>query len=471
MIEQFPFKFYRTLTYFMKTFGLNFKEIEQLFKNFDSIIVVKNFSIFDQFFLNLKAVTDFSNTLRAVTFCKREFGFLKIRDGLFISLIIYGFLYDIFALLDLTTYIKNFRYVIANITENMLVLMTVIKISVLRIKSVVPYILRIMINSTSEYKLPYKIKPLVKPYNVKSYVFDCIHEFLRIIMIISGYLGIHCFFASIGFHLIGQLAILKCKVKNVFNNTDGPRQGIRKIILGHHRLIRLADLFEDSFNIVIGQHLFRTTILLCIPRYRMLSVQFSSHRNRRYNNICSLNKFSSCDELYFCDWYELSTMDMKSIWICMMRCSKTLRLTCVKFCILFIVNKSMAYLCFLRTTLGIDSLANRILFFQRYTLSSQYCELRSLLSPRFYTTLFNRKIVTLYCLFQGYQHPEGDNVEQTIARISRFNGFHHRFSLRTDKRCGEHAHVYKTDEIWGVPSKVATFGKISRRNRKRSHHR
>ncbi|KAL2736879.1 odorant receptor 13a-like isoform X3, partial [Vespula squamosa] len=47
-----------------------------------------------------------------------------------------------------------------------------------------------------------------------------------------------------------------------------------------------------------------------------------------------------------------------------------------------------------KRTLGIDSLANRILFFQRYTLSSQYCELRSLLSPRFYTTLFNRKIVT-----------------------------------------------------------------------------
>ncbi|KAL2729684.1 LOW QUALITY PROTEIN: odorant receptor 13a-like isoform X2 [Vespula squamosa] len=172
MIEQFPFKFYRTLTYFMKTFGLNFKEIEQLFKNFDSIIVVKNFSNFDQFFLNLKAVTDFSNTLKSgdilQTSASSEFGFLKIRDGLFISLIIYGFLYDIFALLDLTTYIKNFRYVIANIMENMLVLMTVIKISVLRIKC-------IMINSTSEYKLPYKIKPLVKPYNVKSYVFDCIH--------------------------------------------------------------------------------------------------------------------------------------------------------------------------------------------------------------------------------------------------------------------------------------------------------
>nr|KAF7387716.1 hypothetical protein H0235_018438 [Vespula pensylvanica] len=129
----------------------------------------------------------------------------------------------------------------------------------------------ILRNATSEYKLPYKIKPLLEPYNAKSYAFGCIHEFLRIIMIISGYLGTDCFFTSTGLHLSGQLAVLKCKVKNVLNDTHGSRQGIRKIILGHHRLIRLVDLLEDSFNIIIGQHLFGTTILLCISSYRMLS--------------------------------------------------------------------------------------------------------------------------------------------------------------------------------------------------------
>ncbi|KAF7379296.1 hypothetical protein HZH68_017141 [Vespula germanica] len=96
----------------------------------------------------------------------------------------------------------------------------------------------VMRNATSEYKLPYKIKPLLKPYNAKSYAFGCIHEFIRIIMVISGYLGTDCFFTSTGFHLTGQLAVLKCKVKNVLNDADGPRQAIRNIILGHHRLIR-----------------------------------------------------------------------------------------------------------------------------------------------------------------------------------------------------------------------------------------
>ncbi|XP_043685149.1 uncharacterized protein LOC122637211 [Vespula pensylvanica] len=136
---------------------------------------------------------------------------------------------------------------------------------------VIPNMILVMKNATTEYILPYKIKPLVEPYDKKSYVFGCVHEFIRIIMVISGYLGTDCFFTTTGLHLTGQLAVLKCKVKNILNDADGPRKAIRKVILGHHRLIRLADLLEDSFNIIIGQHLFGTTILLCISSYRMLS--------------------------------------------------------------------------------------------------------------------------------------------------------------------------------------------------------
>nr|KAF7387709.1 hypothetical protein H0235_018431 [Vespula pensylvanica] len=43
---------------------------------------------------------------------------------------------------------------------------------------------------------------------------------------------------------------------------------------------------------------------------------------------------SLCEELYFCDWYELSKIDIKSISICMMRTRKPLKLTCAKFCVL-----------------------------------------------------------------------------------------------------------------------------------------
>ncbi|KAL2732135.1 odorant receptor 13a-like isoform X2 [Vespula squamosa] len=271
-----------------------------------------------------------------MTFCKRVLHLsgiwpLEIRDSLFILFIIYGCLYNILALLDLMTYIKNFRNVIVNIMENMLVLMT----------------------------LSYRIYlgPLVKPYNVKSYAFGCIHEFLRTIMIISDYLSTDSFFASIGFHFTSRFAILKCKVENVLNNTDDPRQGIRKIILGHHRLISLlieifffnferyecveryeilADLFENSFNIVIRQYLFGTTILLCIS---LLSnaLQFSNHRNSRYNDICCVCISFDVQIVYLLLRGRISPRGSPKL-----------------------VKKIQ--------TLGIDSLANRILFFQRYTL-------------------------------------------------------------------------------------------------------
>ncbi|KAL2734672.1 odorant receptor 13a-like [Vespula maculifrons] len=105
-------------------------------------------------------------------------------------------------------------------------------------KTVIPGIIMVMTNSTSVYKLPYKIKPLLKPYDAKSYVFGCIHEFLRITMVLSAYVGTDCLLASTGFHLTGQLAILKCRMKEILKDTDGSRQGIHKMILRHHRLIR-----------------------------------------------------------------------------------------------------------------------------------------------------------------------------------------------------------------------------------------
>ncbi|XP_046837230.1 odorant receptor 4-like [Vespa crabro] len=211
----------------------------------------------------------------------------------------------------------------------------------------------VMANSTSEYKLPYKIQPLLKPYNARNYAFDCIHEFIRIVMVVSAYVGTDCLFGCTSFHLSGQLAILKCRVKEISKNTDGFRQGIRKIILRHQHLIRLADILEDSFNIIIGQNLFGITIQICVSSYQMLSslavlekidiltfilydyLLLVSLFTYCYIGECIIKESTSlCEEFYFTNWYEMPTFDIKSICICMMRTRKQLQLTCAKFCIL-----------------------------------------------------------------------------------------------------------------------------------------
>nr|XP_050868550.1 odorant receptor 13a-like [Vespula vulgaris] len=241
-------------------------------------------------------------------------------------------------------------------------------------RTVVPSILAVMANSSLEYKLPYKIKPLVKPYDAKSYAFGCIYEFFRITMVISGYIGTDCLLASTGFHLTGQLAILKFRVKDVLNDTDGSRRGIHKLIIRHHHLIKLADILEDSFNIVICQQLLGTTIQICISSYQMLtslavlegvgiitfviyvSILSGTLFTYCYIGECLIEESTNlCDALYHCDWYELSMIDVKSIYICMIRARKPLRLTCAKFCVVSlrtfadIMKTSMAYLSVLRT--------------------------------------------------------------------------------------------------------------------------
>ncbi|KAF7379259.1 hypothetical protein HZH68_017104 [Vespula germanica] len=409
----------------VETMVIPLKESEQevAFENLDSSA-------------HIQKVIDFTRTMKALTWSKRLLSFsgvwpMEIRDSLFVPFLFYGCHYSFLGLLDMIEYIKDFRYVLINIRENMLMLMTLTKFGMCRIKyrslsrfltetendytvdnyktkeerlifmkynkfsyifimmsfpsmtfilllyyfkTVIPSILMVMTNSSLEYKLPYKIKPLLKPYDAKSYTFGCIHEFFRTIIILSGYIGTDSLLATTGFHLTGQLAILKCRAKNVVNDTDGCREGIRKMILRHHRLIRLADILEDSFNIVIGQHLFGTTLQLCISYYQMLSsltvlegigilsffmyISLLSGTLFTYCYIgeCLIQESTSlCEALYHCNWYELSTIDMKSICICMMRARKPLKLTCVKLCIVSlrtfteIVKSSMAYLSVLRT--------------------------------------------------------------------------------------------------------------------------
>ncbi|KAF7378717.1 hypothetical protein HZH66_015504 [Vespula vulgaris] len=110
-----------------------------------SYVIGTMFTIFAYFYFGQRLidhnakVTEFSNTVKAMTISKRLLGVsgtwpLEIRDSLFVSFIIYGCLFNILALLDLITYIKNFRYVMANIMENMAVVMTMTKILMLRIK-------------------------------------------------------------------------------------------------------------------------------------------------------------------------------------------------------------------------------------------------------------------------------------------------------------------------------------------------
>ncbi|XP_047370328.1 odorant receptor 10a-like isoform X5 [Vespa velutina] len=229
-------------------------------------------------------------------------------------------------------------------------------------------------NSSYGCIFPYKTPPLIEPTNLTIYVFLCLYQFLIILIIIFGYVGTDCLFISLVLHVSGVFSALSCKVKHVLENPDNRKRRIKKLILRHIRLLRLADSLESEFNLLILQQLMGSTLHLCLLGYDAL-VCIAAGEQRKllafviiacrvlstlllysYIGECLINESTSFGEsFYHCKWYNISQEEIKLMHICMMRSSKQMELTVGKFFVLSlttftdVVKTSMAYLSVLRT--------------------------------------------------------------------------------------------------------------------------
>lgn len=101
-------------------------------------------------------------------------------------------------------------------------------------------------NSSLEYQLPYKTRTMVELNDITTYAFYCIYQWLIVVTMVSGYVGSDCLFASLALHVTGQLAILRCKVKEAFEDSNGYKRGMKKLVIKHHRLIKWVHSFPLS---------------------------------------------------------------------------------------------------------------------------------------------------------------------------------------------------------------------------------
>ncbi|XP_047370013.1 odorant receptor 45b-like [Vespa velutina] len=208
----------------------------------------------------------------------------------------------------------------------------------------------VVANSSYGYVLPYKTPPPIEPTNLTIYVFFCLYEFLIVLIIIVGYVGTDCLLISLVLHVSGVFSALSCKVKHVLNNPENRKRRIKKLILRHIRLVRLADSLESNFNILILQQLLGSTLHLSLLGYDSL-VSISAGEQRKliafviiacrvlttllaycYIGECLINESISFGEsIYQCKWYNISQEEIKLMHICMMRSSKQMELTVGKF--------------------------------------------------------------------------------------------------------------------------------------------
>nr|XP_050866045.1 odorant receptor 4-like [Vespula vulgaris] len=195
----------------------------------------------------------------------------------------------------------------------------------------------VLTNSSYGYRLPYKVWLLKEPTNIITYVCLCFYQFLIIPSIVFGYVGTDCLFVSLVLHVSGLFSALSYKVKYVLNDTCNREKRLKQLIIRHVRLIRLSELLEEDFNLVILLQLIGSILQFCIVGYDAL-----------VSSVLS-------DALYLCEWYNISKEEKKLMHICMLRSTKEMRLTSGKFFVLSlttftdVLKTSMAYFSVLRT--------------------------------------------------------------------------------------------------------------------------
>ncbi|KAF7381994.1 hypothetical protein HZH66_013426 [Vespula vulgaris] len=280
---------------------------------------------------DLKPV-DLSDSIKVFTWNRRCLSIvgiwpLKVYDPIFLFSFVYLAVHCVFGILDLTNYSKNFDLIVVNITENMVMLNALIKMSICRfhrdslaqflikirkdfkvesyksreeiltffgynrlsylfsvtslsfmsfisiiyfLRSLVANVQMVMDNSSFGYQLPYKTRPLVEINDATTYGLHCLYQVIVLPLITFGSVGYDSFFITLSLHVIAQLSVLKYRVRLALEDPNGCRCGIKKLINKHYQLIGLVDILENAFNLGILEHLLGTTVNLCVSGYNAI---------------------------------------------------------------------------------------------------------------------------------------------------------------------------------------------------------
>ncbi|KAF7383143.1 hypothetical protein HZH68_014992 [Vespula germanica] len=227
----------------------------------------------------------------------------------------------------------------------------------------------VLTNSSYGYRLPYKVWLLKEPTNIVTYVCLCFYQFLIIPSIVFGYVGTDCLFVSLVLHVSGLFSALSYKVKYVLNDTCDREKRLKQLIIRHVRLIRLSELLEEDFNLVILLQLIGSILQFCIVGYDALVRSADGNTTMLlsflfigsavacvllvycYIGECLIKESSVLsDALYLCEWYNISKEEKKLMHICMLRSTKEMRLTSGKFFVLSLTTFTDLMFSFLNVT-------------------------------------------------------------------------------------------------------------------------
>ncbi|XP_032671370.1 odorant receptor 4-like isoform X2 [Odontomachus brunneus] len=225
----------------------------------------------------------------------------------------------------------------------------------------------------ASYQLPYQTYPFFEIQDMTTYFCLCAYQAIAVPVIVCGYSAPDSFVLSMALHICGQLAVLSSKIEDLLKDHVNYNRHIGTIVLRHRKLITLADILENNFNMIFLQQTLGTVFLLCLTTYHTLAnseygdntttVIFMLYTCCVVSTILAYCYIGEClitesaklrDTFYNTDWYNNPPSYAKMLSFCMTRSEKPLVLTVGKFCMLSlstftnIVKTSMGYLSMLR---------------------------------------------------------------------------------------------------------------------------
>ncbi|XP_012062244.1 PREDICTED: putative odorant receptor 69a, isoform A, partial [Atta cephalotes] len=182
------------------------------------------------------------------------------------------------------------------------------------------------------------------------YELTFISQSIYIIIAMMSYSGIDNFLGLLVFHICGQLDILKNRLTNL-DKCKNSHKILNSCITRHRRLLRVIDIIEDTYNVILLFLFVYFAILFAFYGFRIITL-FDEGNNISFSHLvyfastvinifahmclyCALGEIlvAQCNKIYYAaysKWYTMNSKETQNLLILMIRGSKPVYLTAGK---------------------------------------------------------------------------------------------------------------------------------------------
>ncbi|RLZ02278.1 Odorant receptor 17, partial [Cephus cinctus] len=126
-------------------------------------------------------------------------------------------------------------------------------------------------NSSAAYVLPVHIRIFFNITELPLYYTIYAYEGILVPIVACGYAGTDCLLVTLTLHLCGQMSVLANQVENVVGDLPSFPKQIRYLVIRHSRIISLSVKLRTAFAYFLLVQLVGATLVVCLAIYNILT--------------------------------------------------------------------------------------------------------------------------------------------------------------------------------------------------------